>query len=164
MKKRGAITLFRKIHFKELIVSFLIVYLIAFLGGIFTAKGARSFWYLTIRPTITPPNWVFSIVWNILFFLIALALYFLLINSKDKIQRLQVEILFTINFILNLLWSFLYFQLRNPLFAFIDLIFLWFSILTLIYISKKIDKKIIWLLIPYLLWITFAGILNFLSI
>jgi tryptophan-rich sensory protein len=154
----------RKRNLLIFILSFVYVYLVAFIGNFFTSKGVRSFWYLTIRPSITPPDWVFLVVWNILFFLIALSLFFLIKNSKDKEQELKVEILFSINFILNIFWTFFYFTLRKPTFAFIDLILLWFSILSLIYISKKIDKKIIWMLIPYLLWVSFAGILNFLSI
>lgn len=152
-----------KINWKLLILSFIIVYAAAFIGGLFTSQGTNSSWYQSIKPSLTPPNWVFPIVWNILFFLIALSLYFSLINSKNKSLKLKVGIVFAINLILNILWSVFYFSLKKPLFAFFDLILLWFSIILMILITYRVDKKSSLLLLPYLLWVSFAGILNYLS-
>jgi benzodiazapine receptor len=160
MKKRAGKN---KLNWKFLILSFLIAYGVAFAGSFFTQQGVRSFWYLTIRPSITPPNWVFAVVWNILFFLIAIALYLSLNYEKNKTIRAKTEIVFSLNLLFNFLWSIFYFALRKPLLAFFDLILLWLSIFALMYFSYKINKKIIWLLLPYLLWITFAGVLNYLS-
>ncbi len=159
MKKRG-----RKIDWKSLILSFILVYSVALFGNIFTQKGINSFWYLTIKPPITPPNWVFPLVWNILFFLIAISLYLSMVSVKDKKLKLKLEIIFGMNFILNVLWVMFYFALRKPLYALFDLIPLWTSIWMMIWITWKIDKKSSWLLIPYLLWVSFAGILNYLSV
>jgi translocator protein len=160
VKKKGV----KKIHFGFLILSFVSVYIVALAGSLFTIPGVASFWYQTVKPSITPPGWVFPVVWNILFFLIALSLYFLLTTVDKKSLQFKIEIVFAINFLLNFMWSFFYFGLRNPLFAFYDLIALWLSIFSMIYIAWKIDKKSAWLLLPYLLWVTFAGILNYLSI
>jgi tryptophan-rich sensory protein len=99
-----------------------------------------------------------------LFFLIALSLYFAWINAKDKQEKRRVDILFALNLFLNVLWSLLFFKLQNPLGAFIDLIILWLSILALIIGLWKISRTASYLLIPYLLWVSFAGILNFLFI
>lgn len=153
-----------KINWKLLIFSLVVVYSVAFIGSLFTTGGVNSSWYETVKPTITPPNFVFPIVWNILFLLIALSLYFALLKLKNKKLALPLKLAFGINFLLNILWSFFYFYLKNPFIAFIDLILLWFSILAMIYFSWKVNKKSAWLLVPYLLWISFAGILNFLSI
>jgi len=65
---------------------------------------------------------------------------------------------------LNILWSVLYFGLKRVDLAFVEIIFLWFSILSMVIVCWKIDKRAGWLLIPYLLWVGFAGILNYLSI
>lgn len=148
-------------RWKVLIFSFIIVILVALIGSIFTSSGVKSDWYLSIKPDITPPNYVFPIVWNILFFLIALSLYFTLIKSKDN---KNIYFIFGVNFILNILWSFFFFFLQNPLAAFIDIILLWLSILSVIFATWRINKFSSYLLIPYLLWVSFAGILNYLAI
>lgn len=153
----------KKINWKVLIISLLIVYGIALIGGLFTSGNTSGEWYESIKPSITPPNWVFPIVWNILFFLIALSLYFAWINAKKKDKK-NIIIVFGINFLLNILWSVLYFGLKTPLYAFIEILIFWISIISMIYVTYKIDKKAAYLLIPYLLWVSFAIILNYLSI
>jgi tryptophan-rich sensory protein len=132
---------------------------VAFWGSSFTSKTVKSDWYIHNAPSITPPNLVFPIVWSILFFLLALSIYFSWINLKNK---KKIILFFSINLALNLLWSILFFGMRNPLLAFIDLILLWISILYLVIFNWKNSRISSYLLIPYLLWVTFAGILNFL--
>ncbi len=147
--------------FFTLIICLVIVYSFALIGSIFTSANVNSEWYNSVKPTITPPNWVFPVVWNILFFLIALSLFFAWTKSNKK-QKIKVAILFGINLILNVSWSVSFFFLKNPLLAFIDLILLGISIIAIILFVKKIDKKSALFLLPYFLWICFAGILNFL--
>jgi len=154
----------KKINWKVLIASLVIVYLVAFVGSLFTSTNTDSEWYDSIRPSITPPNWVFPIVWNILFFLISLSLYFSWSGSEKSDVRRKIVIVFGINFILNIFWSFLYFGLRDPFYAFIEIFVLWISIVLMIYVSYRIDKKAGWLLVPYLLWVSFAVVLNYLSV
>lgn len=153
----------KRIKWKILITSLVIVYLVAFAGSLFTSPATDSEWYESIRPSITPPGWVFMVVWNILFFLIALSLYFSWINAKKKSKK-KIIFIFGINFILNVLWTVLFFGLQSPLFAFIEIFFLWFSILAMIYVTSKIKKEAAYLLVPYLLWVSFAIVLNYLSI
>jgi len=154
----------KKINWKILIICLIIVYLVAFIGSLFTSSNTNSEWYESIKPSITPPNWVFPIVWNILFFLIGLSLYFVWINARNNEMKKKIEIVFGINFILNIFWSFLYFKLQNPLYALIEIFFLEVSIIFMIFISYKIDKKAGWFLVPYLLWVGFAIVLNYLSV
>lgn len=147
------------INWKTLVVSLVVVYLVAFIGSLFTSSNTNSEWYKSIKHSITPPNWVFPIVWNILFFLIALSLYFLWIKKKE---RNKIIVIYAINFVLNILWSVLFFSLKAPLIAFFELILLWFSIILMLAISYRIDKKSFFLLIPYLAWVSFASVLNYL--
>jgi len=135
----------------------------AALGSLFTASAVKSDWYSSIKPAITPPNFVFPIVWTILFFLMGLSLYSLWIKANRDMRRV-VGVVFGFNFLLNILWSVLYFGMRNPLFAFIEIIVLWLSIATMIYAAWKVDKKAAWMLVPYLVWVSFAAVLNYLSI
>jgi len=153
----------RKINWKVLITSFIIVYLVAGLGSVFTAQNTKTDWYNSIKPALTPPSIVFPIVWNILFFLIALSLYFCWISSKNNKEKSAVGIVFGVNFILNILWSVLYFAMKNPRLAFFEIILLLISIASMLLLSWKISKKSFWLLMPYFVWVCFASVLNFLS-
>ena len=157
MKKRE-----KKINWKVLILSFIAVYGVAFIGSIFTSSSVNSAWYSQIKPEITPPSLVFPIVWNILFFLIAISLYLLVLNRKKKDNKKAI-ILFEINLLLNVLWTLFYFKMQNPLLAFYEILFLWISILLLILASYKVDKTAAYLLVPYLTWVSFAVVLNYLS-
>ena len=149
-----------KVRIVPLIVSFLIVILVAFLGSLFTSQGTSSSWYQQIKPSITPPNLVFPIAWTILFILIAISLYLVWTNSKDSIDEKKVARVFGLNLVLNILWSLFFFGLRNPLLGFIEIIFVWISIWLMIFVARKINKAAMWMLVPYLLWVTFASILT----
>ena len=89
----------KKLNIKVLIISLVIVFLVAFIGSLFTDTGD---WYESIKPSITPPNFVFPIAWTILFILIALSLYTAWTNSVDK---KPIIIVFTINLGLIIYWS-----------------------------------------------------------
>ncbi len=152
-----------KVNWKLLILCLIIVYGIAFIGSLFTSPATDSAWYDSIRPEITPPNYVFPIVWNILFFLIAISLYFVWTSAKKKIEKRKIAWVFGINFLLNVLWSVLYFGFKNPTLAFFELLLLWISIGSMVFITYKIKKLSSYLLLPYWAWVTFAGVLNYLS-
>lgn len=153
----------QKINFKVLIISLLILVSVGFIGSLFTAGNTSGEWYDSIRPEITPPSFVFPIVWNVLFFLIALSLYFVWINSKKK-DKNKIIIIYGLNFILNIFWSFLYFYLRRPDYALIEIFVLLISIISMVVLAWKIDKKASVLLWPYLAWVSFASVLNWLSV
>lgn len=152
----------KKFSWKIFVICLVLVYLIAFIGSIFTSEKTNSSWYENIKPDITPPNYVFPIVWNILFFLIGVSLYTAWTNSKIKHKK-KIALVFGINFFLNILWSIFYFGLENPKLAFAEITVLWFSILAMIFTTWKISRRASYLLIPYLLWVSFAIILNYLS-
>lgn len=153
MKKRG-------INWKVLVSCLVIVYAVALVGGLFTSGNTNSDWYNSVKPTITPPGWVFPIVWNILYFLIALAIYFVWVAAKNKSTKKSIAILFGINLFFNAFWSYFFFGLQKPASAMVDLILIWISIIPLFILTWRIDKKSTWLLAPYFLWVTFAGVLN----
>jgi len=147
----------KKINWKILVIAFIIVHLAAFVGSRFTNTGD---WYESVKPGITPPGYVFPIVWTVLFILISISFY-LVLMSVGKWRKKAIAV-FIINIFLNGLWSYLFFGLQNPGAAFFELILLWITILLMIYTSSKLNRIASYLLIPYLLWVSFAGVLNYL--
>lgn len=145
------------------IICLAVTYAVAFMGSIFTSSGIESGWYDAVRPSLAPPNWVFPVVWNVLFFLIACSLYLAWKESND-IEKNNIVVIFGVNFLANILWSFFYFGLGNPLLGLIDLIVILFSIIVMIVITRRISRASSYLLWPYLIWVAFAGVLNGLSI
>jgi benzodiazapine receptor len=129
-------------------------------GAIFTATAING-WYAAIqKPPFNPPNWIFAPVWTFLFFLMGVSLYLILEKDlKDRIVKSALMI-FIGQFILNIAWSFLFFGLQKPFDSFLEIIVLWFAILLMIIQFNKIDKKAAFLMIPYLLWVSFAAFLN----
>lgn len=142
---------------RALILAFLSVIAVSLIGSSFTATDS---WYESVRPAITPPNIVFPIAWTALYIMIAFSIYFSFIEAKKS--RKYIMKLFAINLLANALWSILFFGLHLPILSFIDLVLIWASTLILILWLWKISRKSALLLIPYILWLTFAGLLNFL--
>ena len=154
----SSLYLFMKKIFK-LIISILIPLAIGFVGSFFTSSSVDN-WYQTIaKPQFNPPNFVFAPVWTILFILIGLSFYFVWTKNFAKQKNKAIGI-FSIQLFLNLLWSLLFFGLQNPLFGFLDIVLLEIVIIFNIKIFYKINKISAYLLIPYLIWVSFALILN----
>lgn len=143
------------------ITSFIIVLITATSGSFFTTKNVHSEWYKCIKPkALTPPNYVFPIVWTVIYVLLFLAFKHAL-DAKSKL----LIICFVLSFILQVLWCYLYFTKRNVKLAFY--IILIHICLAVVIISSSIYNKfynIASLVGPYLLWISFATVLNYMSI
>ncbi|MDF2700207.1 MAG: ytaB [Haloplasmataceae bacterium] len=117
-------------------------------------------WYQSLnKPVITPPNQVFSIVWTIIFVLIALSATFTLTTEKEINKRPYLTIL-TINYLLIQLYSYLQFTVKNLELAFFDTILVFFTSLLLYTITRRINQKASYLLIPLLVWTFFATFLQ----
>lgn len=130
------------------------------LGGFFTASSVKD-WYLTLeKPMLNPPSWVFGPVWTILFLLMGCALYLLWTNESGK-KKSWAYWIFGIQMTLNTLWSIIFFGLRSPGGALLEIIFLWLAIFATIIAFAKMSRLASWLLAPYILWVSFAGYLNY---
>ncbi|MFC1728524.1 TspO/MBR family protein [Nanoarchaeota archaeon] len=141
----------------KLIISIILPFLASAIGSLFTASSVST-WYVELnKPVFNPPSWVFGPVWTILYLLMGISLYLVWTNRYNK----PAFIIFGVQLFLNMLWSILFFGLQNPLFAFIEIILLWIAILTTIIYFYKINKVSAYLLVPYILWVSFAAILNF---
>lgn len=141
------------INFPKLLFSIGLCLGTGILGSFFTVSSI-PIWYQTLnKPAFSPPNWVFGPVWTILYILMGISLY--LVWTKRKVPPV-----FWIQLILNALWSIIFFGLKNPTLALIDIIVLWIAIVLTIKSFSKINKLAGNLLMPYLIWVSFASVLN----
>lgn len=129
----------------------------------FTLQEVNSEWYQSVKPTITPPNWVFGPVWTTLYALIAVSLYLVWMSANKK-QKKKIAAIYAINLVANTAWTLFYFGLHNPALALADILIVEATIILAIKYNWKINRKASWLLVPYLLWVSFATILNILSL
>lgn len=129
------------------------------IGAIFTTSEIQTWYAGIVRPSFSPPNWVFGPVWTTLYALMGVSLWLVWI-SKSKHKKWAVGV-FGIQLLLNILWSVLFFGQHNPGAALIEITVLWAAILLTIIACAKISKLAAWLLVPYILWVTFAGFLNY---
>jgi len=144
----------------KLVASVFLCQIAGFLGSLFTIPAIPT-WYATLKkPFFTPPNWIFSPVWISLFILMGISLFFVW-QRQGHPQFKKALIFFFVQLILNILWSVVFFGLRAPLLGFMDIVFLWMAILFTILNFLKVSKFAGVLLIPYLLWVSFAALLNF---
>ena len=144
----------------KLIVSILLCQGAGIAGSIFNIVSI-PIWYATInKPFFNPPNWVFAPVWTTLFLLMGISLYLIWEKGFDKWEVKKGLYLFGFQLILNIMWSALFFGLRSPALAFIEIIILWIAILLTITQFRKVSKMGAWLLVPYICWVSFAALLN----
>ena len=143
-----------------LVVFLAACYLVASIGGFVTAP-AISGWYATLpRLSWTPPNWVFGPVWTLLYTLMAIAAW--LVWRRAGVTAVAVPLtLFAVQLALNLAWTLLFFGLHRVGLAFLDIVLLWLAILATLIMCWRVTPVAGWLLLPYLLWVSYASTLNF---
>lgn len=138
----------------------LITFSVGALGSFFTTPSIPT-WYSSLnKPFFSPPNWVFGPVWTLLYILMAVSLYLIWINQSPKSQKRKATLLFLIQLCLNALWSVIFFGMRSPEIALIEILLLEAAIIFTVLSFKKISKTAAKLLIPYALWVAFATALN----
>jgi benzodiazapine receptor len=151
----------KTVNILKFLVSIVICQLAGYVGSIFTTPEI-GIWYAALeKPFFSPPNWVFAPVWTTLFLLMGISLYLIWEKQVLNEGRGFAISIFIFQLALNILWSLLFFGFHSPLAAFIEIIALWIMILFTIEDFSKISKLSAWLLLPYILWVSFAGVLNF---
>lgn len=147
-----------KSKIKPYAVSILLTLAVGGLSGFLTSMGMDSFDALT-KPPLTPPSFLFPIVWTVLFILMGVGAARIFMTEPTA-ARNRALIVYVVQLAVNFLWSIIFFNLQAYGFAFFWLILLWVLILTMIYLFCKVDKPAALLQIPYAIWVTFAGYLN----
>lgn len=145
----------------KLIASLIICQLAGFVGSLFTTPSIPVWYASLVKPSFTPPNWVFSPVWISLFVLMGISL-FLLWEKTLHYPGVKIAMCwFAVQLVLNMLWSILFFGLKSPFLGLIEIIVLWIAIFITILKSLRVSKLAGVLLIPYLIWVSFAAGLNY---
>lgn len=130
------------------------------IGGIVTAPAIPSWYAALTKPSFTPPGWVFGPAWTILYLLMGISLYLASNRARTEGSAGRIWAAYLVQWSLNVLWSVAFFGLRSPSAALAVLAGLWVSILWLASVSGKSSRAAVYLLVPYLAWVTFAGVLN----
>lgn len=148
-----------KIQWKKLIICLAIPLAVGGLSAFLTRSSMQSFESIE-KPPLSPPGWLFPVVWSILFILMGIASYLVLTSGKEYRSRTALKV-YGVQLVFNFFWSIIFFNLEAYLFAFIWLIILWLLILANTVLFYRISKPAGYLMIPYILWVTFALYLNF---
>lgn len=151
-----------QIQWRTLAVFVLACLAAGFIGSFFTREGIQAWYVFLKKPGIAPPDWVFGPVWTTLYVLMGISAYLAWEKGRDKSETKAAMILFALQLVLNTVWSLLFFGMRNPFYAFIEIVFLWLAIAASIIAFYKISKKAALLMVPYILWVSFASLLNYL--
>ncbi len=131
------------------------------LGSLFTTTGPGSWYSTLIKPAFNPPSWIFAPVWTLLYILMGISLYLVIMEGmKGRDVRIPL-LIFATQLILNILWSYAFFGLESTFFGLLVILLLWISIVATMILFYPVRKAATWLLVPYILWVSFATILTY---
>ncbi len=131
------------------------------LGGIVTITGPGSWYALLAKPAFSPPGWLFAPVWTLLFILMGISLW-MVWNKGAGRRNVRIALgIFAVQFAFNIAWSFLFFGMQSPFLGLVDILILWVLILATIVCFYRVQRTAAYLLIPYILWVSFASFLNY---
>ena len=148
-----------KFNLKKFLISIAIPLLVGGFSALIT-MGDMDIYKQINTPPLSPPSWLFPVVWTILYFLMGVSLY-LVWNKQDiYVDKKKAYLLFCLQLFLNFIWSPVFFTARSFLLAFIILVLLIITVVFMIVEFYNIDKRAGLLQIPYLIWLLFAAYLN----
>jgi tryptophan-rich sensory protein len=135
--------------------------LVSFLPGVFGAAFPPGEWYVHLdKSALTPPGWVFPIAWTLLYIAIGVALYLFLVQAPPP-KRRGALVVFGVQLVLNALWSWIFFGLHEIGAALVEIVALWLAIVATMIVFGRHSRVSAKLLLPYLLWVSFATYLTF---
>jgi len=149
-----------KLKSTGIFVAFLLLpVLVGVTASMATATSVTT-WYAGLeKPFFSPPNWLFGPVWTLLYVLMGVSSYLVFIRPASAERKIGLDV-YGVTLVLNFAWSFLFFYFRSPGMALVDIVILWFFILGMIIQFYRVRPVAGLLQIPYLLWVTFATMLN----
>ncbi len=144
---------------KDFIIAAAIPILVGVFATILTKDGMMAYETLN-KPPLTPPAWVFPVVWTILYAMMGSASYFVTVSGKDSMDIDEALVFYGLQLIFNFFWTIVFFGFGKYGAAFFVLAALWLLIFHTIRLFYPISKTATYLMVPYLVWVTFAGYLN----
>lgn len=164
-------------NYLKLIIAIIVSELAGVIGSVFTTSSVAGWYSSLVKPVLNPPDWIFGPVWTALYFLMGLAAFLIwssytpadvkIMADKQtadgqRQKRIKIGlIIFGGQLVLNTLWSIIFFGLHNLAWALVEIIILWLAILWTIVAFVKISRSAAYLLVPYILWVSFAIYLNY---
>lgn len=150
-----------RVDFSRLLACLAVCFAAAAIGGFFTAPAIGG-WYTSLaKPSFTPPSWVFGPIWTVLYALMAFSLYLFWNAKAKKFDKRWGYAFFGAQLALNAIWSIVFFGLHDLRAAFSVIVALEAFIAASILVFGKVSRKAALLLVPYALWVAFAGVLNY---
>jgi len=146
--------------FFRLLAFILVSELSGFIGTLFTTPSIPTWYAFLNKPAFTPPNWLFAPAWTILYLLMGISVFLIWEKKSESKEKKTAIQIFFIQLAANMVWSIIFFGLQMPFIALLEIIVLWFLILITILKFNKLNKVAAYLLIPYIIWTSFALILN----
>ena len=143
----------------KFLVSILLPLSLGAIAGMFTSQSVPE-WYATLnRPSFNPSNWIFGPVWTTLYILMGISFFLIWKQEASKVRNRAI-LIFLLQLLLNFAWSFIFFYFNMIGLALVEIILLWISIVMMLVVFYKIKPIASYINIPYLLWVTFATVLN----
>jgi translocator protein len=143
-----------------LVAALIISFIPGVVGSHFTTAVIPTWYASLIKPSFNPPNWVFGPVWTLLYLMMGVALSIVVWDGLGRRWVKTAVIAFIAQLFLNGLWSYVFFGLKSPGLAFLDIIALWASIMLTMAAFFRVSEMAGTLLVPYFAWVTFAAVLN----
>lgn len=150
---------FLRIKWKQLLIAVAIPLVVGGLAALLTS-GSMDLLEMVEKPPLSPPGWLFPVAWTILYILMGVASYLVWQTTGSPRLRQQALRLYGLQLVVNFVWPLLFFNLQWYVVAFLWLVLLWVLILLTLLAFRRLSPVAGWLLVPYLLWVTFAGYLN----
>jgi benzodiazapine receptor len=144
----------------KFVSSILICIAASYIGYVFTNESVKH-WYTTlIKPELNPPAWVFGPVWTVLYLMMGVSLYLMRLQYYSKSISTAI-IFFYVQLFFNVLWSYTFFAIQSPYYGMINIFYLWLMIIITVFLFFRESKAAGCLMVPYLLWVSYASYLNF---
>jgi len=145
----------------KIIIALIICLAVGYSASTVTRPSVESWYPTLVKPVFNPPNWIFMPMWTLLYILMAVAAGLVWDKIKEQTEEVKKALLFfIIQLTLNAIWSYLFFGLKNPLLALIEIALLWLMIYETYLKFIKINRIAGYILIPYMAWVAFAAVLN----
>jgi len=149
----------KPVQIGKLVVAIALPLAIGSIAGMFTAKAIPG-WYATLnQPSFSPPNWIFGPVWTLLYILMGISFYLIWNLEPGKLRRQAITV-FLVQLLFNFGWSFCFFYFKRIGIALVDIVLLWSTIVLMLIHFYRLKPTAAYINIPYLLWVTFATVLN----